>query len=46
MIYSHSNAPDMGYMMDSYLDMADNLSVTVIGYDYAGFGQSTGAPCD
>lgn len=37
-IYSHSNAPDIGIMLDTYLDMADNLSVTVVGYDYAGFG--------
>ena len=33
-------------MLDNYLDLAFNLGVNVIGYDYTGYGQSTGEPSD
>lgn len=46
MIHSHGNSPDLGIMLDSYLDLAYNLDINVIGYDYSGFGQSTGKPSD
>lgn len=45
-IYSHPNSTDIGLMLDNYLDLAYNLKVNVIGYDYSGYGQSTGIPSD
>ena len=33
-------------MLDSYLDLCFNLSVDVLGYDYPGYGQSTGQTSD
>lgn len=45
-IHSHPNHPDLGYMVDTYLDMCYNLSIAVIGYDYAGYGQSEGKPSE
>lgn len=38
MIHSHSNCPDLGVMLDTYLDLAHNLDINVVGYDYTGFG--------
>jgi hypothetical protein len=38
MIHSHANCPDLGVMLDSYLDLAHNLGINIIGYDYTGFG--------
>ena len=46
MIYSHPNSTDMGLMLDSYLDLAYNLKINVLGYDYTGYGQSTGKASD
>lgn len=45
-IYSHPNSTDLGLMLDNYLDLASNLGVNVIGYDYTGYGQSTGKASD
>jgi predicted oxidoreductase len=39
-IYSHGNSPDMGIMLDTYLDMCYNLGINVVAYDYFGYGQS------
>lgn len=38
LIHSHANCPDLGVMLDNYLDLAHNLDINVIGYDYTGFG--------
>lgn len=46
MIHSHGNSADLGIMLDTYLDLAYNLNINVIGYDYTGYGQSTGKPSD
>lgn len=37
-IYSHPNSADLGLMFDNYLDLAYNLKVNVLAYDYAGYG--------
>lgn len=37
-IYSHPNAADLGLMLDNYLDLAYNLNINVVGYDYTGYG--------
>ena len=41
-LHSHSNATDLGYMLDNYKDLCYNLGVNILAYDYAGYGQSTG----
>jgi hypothetical protein len=33
-------------MLDNFLDLAYNLKINVIGYDYTGYGQSSGQPSD
>lgn len=45
-IYSHPNSTDMGLMLDNYLDLAFNLKVNILAYDYTGYGQSTGLATD
>ena len=37
-MHSHANSTDLGLMMDSYLDLAYNLKVDVLAYDYNGYG--------
>ena len=37
---------DIGYMLDSYLDLAYNCRINVFSYDYGGYGQSKGKPTD
>ena len=46
LIHSHGNSSDIGMLLDSYLDLSYNLSVDVVGYDYPGYGQSTGRSDD
>jgi len=41
--YSHGNATDLGAMTPRFLEMCQNLSVDVCGYDYSGYGSSQGA---
>ncbi len=41
--YSHGNATDLGAMTPRFLEMCQNLSVNVCGYDYSGYGCSRGA---
>ena len=41
--YSHGNATDLGAMTPRFLEMCQNLSVNVCGYDYSGYGSSQGA---
>lgn len=38
LIHSHGNSPDIGIMLDTYLDLCFNMGINVIGYDYAGYG--------
>jgi abhydrolase domain-containing protein 17 len=46
LIYSHPNSTDIGLMLDNYLDLSYNLKINVLGYDYTGYGQSTGKASD
>jgi len=39
-IHSHGNGSDLGVMVPWYLDLASNLGVNLIGYDYTGYGLS------
>ena len=45
-LYSHGNSGDIGRIIDNYIDLALNLGVNVFGYDYSGYGLSTGKPSD
>lgn len=33
-------------MLDNFFDLAYNLKINVLAYDYAGYGQSTGKTTD
>lgn len=41
-LYSHGNAADLGQMLDLFVDLSTHLRVNLMGYDYSGYGQSTG----
>ncbi|KAL7160641.1 hypothetical protein ABFS83_01G110000 [Erythranthe nasuta] len=41
-LYSHGNAADLGQLYDLFLQLKQNLRVNLIGYDYSGYGASTG----
>ena len=41
-LYSHGNATDVGAMYAWYAHMALSLGVTVVGYDYTGYGPFPG----
>lgn len=43
LFYSHGNAEDLGNL-DGVLPFYRDLGYTVVGYDYPGYGQSTGTP--
>ncbi|KAJ6220805.1 hypothetical protein RDWZM_006617 [Blomia tropicalis] len=45
-LYSHSNACDIGHMVPSLFRMASELNCNVLSYDYSGFGLSTGYPSE
>ncbi|KAH1202056.1 Alpha/beta hydrolase domain-containing protein 17C [Glycine soja] len=41
-LYSHGNAADIGHMLELYVDLSTHLRVNLFGYDYSGYGQSSG----
>eukprot|EP00197_Chlamydomonas_leiostraca_P005147 CAMPEP_0202876228 /NCGR_PEP_ID=MMETSP1391-20130828/28675_1 /ASSEMBLY_ACC=CAM_ASM_000867 /TAXON_ID=1034604 /ORGANISM="Chlamydomonas leiostraca, Strain SAG 11-49" /LENGTH=340 /DNA_ID=CAMNT_0049558033 /DNA_START=86 /DNA_END=1109 /DNA_ORIENTATION=+ len=43
-LYSHGNAVDLGQMLPIYRELGKLLKVNVMGYDYTGYGSSTGTP--
>ena len=45
-LYSHGNATDNGGMHMSLTELYHNLQCTVVGYDYSGYGASSGAPTE
>jgi len=45
-IYSHGNATDCGGMFTRYTELAANLRVNLVAYDYTGYGASTGTPTE
>nr|XP_043614519.1 alpha/beta hydrolase domain-containing protein 17B-like [Erigeron canadensis] len=46
MVYSHGNAADLGQMFDLFCQLSLHLKVNLMGYDYTGYGQSSGKPSE
>ncbi|KAF7137530.1 hypothetical protein RHSIM_Rhsim07G0132300 [Rhododendron simsii] len=46
LLYSHGNAVDLGQLFDLFVQIKANLRVNLIGYDYSGYGASTGKPSE
>ncbi|KAK6927919.1 Serine aminopeptidase, S33 [Dillenia turbinata] len=46
LLYSHGNAADLGQMFELFIELSLRLRVNLIGYDYSGYGQSTGKPSE
>ncbi|VVA96034.1 unnamed protein product [Arabis nemorensis] len=46
LIYSHGNAADLGQMYELFIELSIHLKVNLMGYDYSGYGQSTGKPSE
>ncbi|KAL0557488.1 hypothetical protein IC582_006032 [Cucumis melo] len=42
MLYSHGNAADLGQIYQLLIQLSLHLGVNIMGYDYSGYGQSTG----
>lgn len=45
-LYSHGNAADLGQMYELFIELSIHLRVNFIGYDYSGYGQSSGKPSE
>ncbi|KAK8526090.1 hypothetical protein V6N13_017156 [Hibiscus sabdariffa] len=45
-LYSHGNAADIGQMYQTFFELSVHLNVNLLGYDYSGYGQSTGKPSE
>ncbi|GMI75297.1 hypothetical protein like AT3G30380 [Hibiscus trionum] len=45
-LYSHGNAADIGQMYHTFFELSVHLNVNLLGYDYSGYGQSTGKPSE
>ncbi|KAI4388994.1 hypothetical protein MLD38_001269 [Melastoma candidum] len=45
-LYSHGNAADLGQMCELFAELSAHLKVNLMGYDYSGYGQSTGKPSE
>ncbi|XP_041009942.1 alpha/beta hydrolase domain-containing protein 17B-like [Juglans microcarpa x Juglans regia] len=41
-LYSHGNAADLGQMYHIFTELSLHLGVNLMGYDYSGYGQSSG----
>ncbi|KAK4801254.1 hypothetical protein SAY86_021741 [Trapa natans] len=46
LLYSHGNAADLGQLYDLFVQLKLNLRVNVMGYDYSGYGASSGKPSE
>lgn len=46
LLHSHGNAADLAQMHDLYVGLSSLLQVNVFGYDYTGYGCSTGKPTE
>ncbi|CAH2055388.1 unnamed protein product, partial [Thlaspi arvense] len=46
LLYSHGNATDLGQMYELFIELSIHLKVNLMGYDYSGYGQSTGKPSE
>ncbi|KAF2282940.1 hypothetical protein GH714_043257 [Hevea brasiliensis] len=45
-LYSHGNAADLGQMYHIFSELSQHLNVNLMGYDYSGYGQSSGKPSE
>ncbi|KAG9511415.1 Alpha/beta hydrolase domain-containing protein 17C, partial [Fragariocoptes setiger] len=45
-LYSHGNAADLGHMSSFYLGLGIKINCNIFGYDYSGYGISTGKPSE
>ncbi|KAL3598791.1 hypothetical protein D5086_006709 [Populus alba] len=45
-LYSHGNAADLGQLYDLFVQLKVNLRVNIMGYDYSGYGASSGKPSE
>eukprot|EP00252_Welwitschia_mirabilis_P022323 TRINITY_DN6007_c0_g1_i1.p1 TRINITY_DN6007_c0_g1~~TRINITY_DN6007_c0_g1_i1.p1 ORF type:complete len:384 (+),score=58.67 TRINITY_DN6007_c0_g1_i1:594-1745(+) len=45
-LYSHGNAADLGQVYELFVELSAHLRVNLMGYDYSGYGQSTGKPSE
>ncbi|KAF8407907.1 hypothetical protein HHK36_007045 [Tetracentron sinense] len=45
-LYSHGNAADLGQMNELFTRLSVHLRVNLMGYDYSGYGQSSGKPTE
>ncbi|KAF5198516.1 Alpha/beta hydrolase domain-containing protein 17C [Thalictrum thalictroides] len=45
-LYSHGNAADLGQMFELFVELSIRLRINIMGYDYSGYGQSTGKPTE
>ncbi|KAM7278050.1 hypothetical protein ACFE04_005184 [Oxalis oulophora] len=46
LLYSHGNAADLGQMFELFVELSNRLRINIMGYDYSGYGQSTGKPTE
>ncbi|XP_022769923.1 protein ABHD17B-like isoform X2 [Durio zibethinus] len=46
LLYSHGNAADVGQMYKFFIELSFHLRVNLMGYDYSGYGQSSGKPSE
>ncbi|KAF8691352.1 hypothetical protein HU200_040483 [Digitaria exilis] len=46
LLYSHGNAADLGQMYELFVELSSHLNVNLMGYDYSGYGQSSGKPSE
>ncbi|XVE54571.1 hypothetical protein DITRI_Ditri03aG0092000 [Diplodiscus trichospermus] len=46
LLYSHGNAADVGQMYELFIELSIHLRVNLMGYDYSGYGQSSGKPSE
>ncbi|KAH7441827.1 hypothetical protein KP509_03G056500 [Ceratopteris richardii] len=44
LLYSHGNAAYLGQMYELFVELSAHLRVNLMGYDYVGYGQSSGKP--
>jgi len=42
LLYSHGNAADLSQLYDLFVQLKVNLKINLMGYDYSGYGASTG----
>ncbi|XP_028552015.1 alpha/beta hydrolase domain-containing protein 17B isoform X2 [Dendrobium catenatum] len=46
LLYSHGNATDLGQMYELFIELSIHLRLNLMGYDYSGYGQSSGKPSE